>query len=61
MKIMECIGCPVQGVMLRLCDYVEEVIASLKSDENNLIIGVVGYGNVGKLVAAMAERKGYKV
>ncbi len=54
---VSCPGCNAQAV----CDYVEEAISSLKAGEQDLTIGVVGYGHVGKLVAAMAERKGYKV
>ena len=51
-----CPGCNAQAV----CDYVEEAIATFRSGEE-LTIGVVGYGHVGKLVAQMAERKGYRV
>ena len=54
---VSCPGCNAQAV----CDYVEEAISSIKSDKNALTIGIVGYGHVGKLVAQMAERKGYKV
>ena len=49
---VSCPGCNAQAV----CDYVEEAIAS-----SPLTVGIVGYGHVGKLVAQMAERKGYKV
>ena len=52
-----CPGCNAQAV----CDYVEEAISTIKSDKNGLTIGIVGYGNVGKLVAQMAENKGYQV
>ena len=58
-----CPGCNAQAV----CDYVEEAIASFHSSPFNgrsgggFTIGIVGYGNVGKLVAQMAERKGYRV
>ena len=52
-----CPGCNAQAV----CDYVEEAIATLRPGQMGLTIGVVGYGNVGKLVAQMAERKGYRV
>ena len=54
---VSCPGCNAQAV----CDYVEEVISSIKSGESGLTIGVVGYGHVGKLVASMAEKRGYKV
>ena len=52
-----CPGCNAQAV----CDYVEEAIATLRPSQTGLTIGVVGYGNVGKLVAQMAEGKGHKV
>ena len=52
-----CPGCNAQAV----CDYVEEAIATLRPGQTGLTIGVVGYGNVGKLVAQMAEGKGHKV
>ena len=52
-----CPGCNAQAV----CDYVEEAIATLRPGQTGLTIGVVGYGNVGKLVAQMAEVKGHKV
>ena len=54
---VSCPGCNAQAV----CDYVEEAISSIKSGENALTIGVVGYGHVGKLVAQMAQRRGYQV
>ena len=54
---VSCPGCNAQAV----CDYVEEAISSIKSGENALTIGIVGYGHVGKLVAQMAQRRGYKV
>ena len=54
---VSCPGCNAQAV----CDYVEEAISSIKSDKNDLTVGVVGYGHVGKLVAQMAQRRGYKV
>ena len=54
---VSCPGCNAQAV----CDYVEEAIASLNAGKTDLTVGVVGYGHVGKLVAAMAASKGYKV
>ncbi len=54
---VSCPGCNAQAV----CDYVEEAISTIKADKTNLTIGIVGYGHVGKLVAQMAERKGYRV
>ena len=54
---VSCPGCNAQAV----CDYVEEAIASIKSGKNALTIGIVGYGHVGKLVAQMAQRRGYQV
>ena len=60
---VSCPGCNAQAV----CDYVEEAIASFNSSPfrgrsgGGFTIGIVGYGHVGKLVAQMAERKGYKV
>ena len=54
---VSCPGCNAQAV----CDYVEEAISLIKSEESALTIGIVGYGHVGKLVAQMAERNGYRV
>ena len=60
---ISCPGCNAQAV----CDYVEEAIASFNSSPSRgrsgggFTIGIIGYGHVGKLVAQMAERKGYKV
>ena len=54
---VSCPGCNAQAV----CDYVEEAIVHLKPEYSKLTVGVVGYGHVGKLVAQMAERKGYQV
>ena len=60
---VSCPGCNAQAV----CDYVEEAIVSFNSSHfrgrtgGGFTIGIVGYGHVGKLVAQMAERKGYKV
>ena len=54
---VSCPGCNAQAV----CDYVEEAISSIKPIEDALTIGIIGYGHVGKLVATMAEKYGYKV
>ena len=60
---VSCQGCNAKAV----CDYVEEAIASFNSSPSRgksgggFTIGIIGYGHVGKLVAQMAERKGYKV
>ena len=54
---VSCPGCNAQAV----CDYVEEAISSIKSGENALTIGVVGYGHVGQLVAQMVQKRGYQV
>lgn len=54
---VSCPGCNAQAV----CDYVEEAVSSIKSDESALTIGIIGYGHVGKLVARMANRHGYRV
>ena len=57
---VSCPGCNAQAV----CDYVEEAIASSPHcliASSSITVGIVGYGHVGKLVAQMAERKGYKV
>ena len=57
---VSCPGCNAQAV----CDYVEEAIASSLHRliaSSPITIGIVGYGNVGKLVAQMAENHGYRV
>ena len=54
---VSCPGCNAQAV----CDYVEEAICSMKVGEKALTVGVVGFGHVGKLVAAMAEKNGWRV
>lgn len=59
---VSCPGCNAQAV----CDYVEEAIATYSAASDSPqsgrpILGIIGYGHVGKLVAQMAERKGYKV
>ena len=54
---VSCPGCNAQAV----CDYVEEAICSMKAGEKALTVGVVGFGHVGKLVAAMAEKNGLRV
>ena len=58
-----CPGCNAQAV----CDYVEEAIATFNSSlfrgtsGGGFTIGIIGYGHVGKLVASMAEKRGYTV
>ena len=54
---VSCPGCNAQAV----CDYVQEAISSMKSGKTDLTIGIIGYGHVGKLVAKMAQRRGYRV
>ena len=58
---MSCPGCNAQAV----CDYIEEAINSMYNVQctmyKSITIGVVGVGNVGSLVAKMAERKGMRV
>ena len=54
---VSCPGCNAQAV----CDYVEEAISTMKSGKKAPTIGIVGYGHVGKLVAQMANKKGYRV
>ena len=57
---VSCPGCNAQAV----CDYVEEAIASSSHRliaSSPLTVGIIGYGHVGKLVAQMAQRRGYKV
>jgi erythronate-4-phosphate dehydrogenase len=54
---VSCPGCNAQAV----CDYVEEAISSIKFNNSKLTVGVIGYGHIGKLVARMAEKRGYKV
>jgi erythronate-4-phosphate dehydrogenase len=57
---VSCPGCNAQAV----CDHVEEAIASSPHRliaSSPITIGIVGYGNVGKLVAQMAENHGYRV
>ena len=55
---MSCPGCNAQAV----CDYIEEAIEEIRGERLEMrVIGVVGVGHVGSLVAKMAERKGYKV
>ena len=57
---VSCPGCNAQAV----CDYVEEAIASSPHRliaSSPLTVGIIGYGHVGKLVAQMAQRRGYKV
>ena len=61
---MSCPGCNAQAV----CDYIEEALNEYQIfNSSNLqlsstpMIGVVGVGHVGSLVAGMAERKGMQV
>lgn len=58
---VSCPGCNAQAV----CDYVEEVLQEITNYKlqitNTPIIGVVGVGHVGSLVAQMAEKKGLRV
>ena len=60
---VSCPGCNAQAV----CDYVEEAIASFNSSPfrgrsgGGFTIGIIGYGHVGKLVAQMAQKNGYRV
>ena len=54
---VSCPGCNAQAV----CDYVQEVLSTLRPQAHGKTIGVVGYGHVGKLVAAMASNMGYEV
>ena len=60
---VSCPGCNAQAV----CDYVEEAIASFNSSPfrgrsgGGFTIGIIGYGHVGKLVAQMAQKSGYRV
>ena len=54
---VSCPSCNAQAV----CDYVEEAISSMKSGKTDLTVGIIGYGHVGKLVAKMAQRRGYRV
>ena len=54
---VSCPGCNAQAV----CDYVEEAISTMKSGKKALTVGIVGYGHVGKLVAQMANKKGYRL
>lgn len=56
-------GCNAQAV----CDYVEECLRGVQSAECRVksakckVVGVVGVGHVGSLVAEMARSKGYEV
>ena len=61
---MSCPGCNAQAV----CDYIEEALNEyqiFKSSNLQIsatpVIGVVGVGHVGSLVAQMAERKGMQI
>ncbi|MGM9830984.1 MAG: 4-phosphoerythronate dehydrogenase [Paludibacteraceae bacterium] len=52
-------GCNAQGV----CDYVETAIdyAESRQGRHRHTMGIVGVGHIGRLVAQMAQRKGYEV
>lgn len=53
-----CPGCNAQAV----CDYVEEAMDTLAAVcPPSSVVGVVGHGHVGSLVAAMARRHGHEV
>ena len=54
-----CPGCNAQAV----CNYIEQVLEELQAFHNpsHDTIGIVGVGQVGSLVARMAERRGLKV
>lgn len=55
---MSCPGCNAQAV----CEYIEEALFEYSAFRiQPSVIGVVGVGHVGTLVAKMAEQKGYKV
>lgn len=60
------VSCPGSNAQA-VCDYVEEAIASFNSSpfrgrsEGGFTIGIIGYGHVGKLVAQMAQKNGYRV
>ena len=58
---ISCPGCNAQAV----CDYIEETLSETQlfpSDgRTEKVLGIVGVGHVGLLVAQMAERKGMKV
>ena len=53
-----CPGCNAQAV----CDYIEEVLSELSASGcQPSVVGIVGVGHVGSLVAEMADRKGMQV
>lgn len=53
-----CPGCNAQAV----CDYIEEVLSELSASGcQPSVVGIVGVGHVGSLVAEMADRKGMHV
>ena len=55
---ISCPGCNAQAV----CDYIEEALEESKvKSQKSKVIGIVGVGHVGSLVARMAEREGYQV
>ena len=55
---MSCPGCNAQAV----CEYIEEALEESKVESRkSKVIGIVGVGHVGSLVAQMAAHKGYNV
>ena len=56
-RVESCPGCNAQAV----CDYIEEAISCQLSAISGQVIGIVGVGHVGSLVAKMAEQRGMKV
>ncbi len=56
---LSCPGCNAQGV----CDYVETAINTVETPfmASPKTIGIIGCGHVGSKVAAMAQRKGYRI
>ena len=58
------VSCPGSNAQA-VCDYVEEVLQEITNHQlqitNTPVLGVVGVGHVGSLVAQMAEKKGLRV